>query len=113
MTKFGPARVPEDHWVYVATRDVAEEPTRVGCDIITEGGAGLMAAANKGTRRAEPSALGRSGSIRVELALEQEVNAVVTEAYEHRTFFKRFADFLGRSADKATAEDDHILSHFL
>ena len=41
VTIFGSARVPEDHWVYVAVRDVAEELTRLGCDIITGGGPGL------------------------------------------------------------------------
>src|SRR2546423_8437275 len=45
VTIFGSARVPEDHWVYAAVRDVAEELTRLGCDIVTGGGPGLMAAA--------------------------------------------------------------------
>ena len=40
VTIFGSARVPKDHWVYVAVRDVAEELTRLGCDIITGGGRG-------------------------------------------------------------------------
>ena len=53
-----------------------------------------MAAANEGTRRAEPSAVGRSVGIRVELPFEQEVNAFVTEAYEHRTFFTRLHQFV-------------------
>ena len=37
VTIFGSARIPEDHWVYAAVRDVAEELTRLGCDIITGG----------------------------------------------------------------------------
>jgi hypothetical protein len=59
VTIFGSARVPEVHWVYAAVRDVAEELTRLGCDFITGGGPGLMAAANKGTRRPEPGAVRR------------------------------------------------------
>lgn len=95
VTIFGSARVPEDHWVYVAVRDVAEELTRLGCDIITGGGPGLMAAANEGTRRADPeAAVGRSVGIRVELPFEQDVNAFVTQAYEHRTFFTRLQQFV-------------------
>ena len=94
VTIFGSARVPEVHWVYAAVRDVAEELTRLGCDIITGGGPGLMAAANEGTRRAEPSAVGRSVGIRVELPFEQEVNAFGTDAYEHRTFFTRLHRFV-------------------
>jgi uncharacterized protein (TIGR00730 family) len=94
VTIFGSARVPEDHWVYAAVRDVAEELTRLGCDIITGGGPGLMAAANEGTRRADPNAPERSVGIRVELPFEQEVNAFVTRAYEHRTFFTRLHQFV-------------------
>jgi uncharacterized protein (TIGR00730 family) len=94
VTIFGSARVPEDHWVYAAVRDVAEELTRLGCDIVTGGGPGLMAAANEGARRAGASASGRSVGIRVELPFEQDVNAFVTEAYEHRTFFTRLHQFV-------------------
>jgi hypothetical protein len=94
VTIFGSARVPEDHWVYAAVRDVAEELTRMGCDIITGGGPGLMAAANEGTSRAESKAHEQSVGIRVQLPFEQEVNAFVTQAYEHRTFFTRLHQFV-------------------
>jgi uncharacterized protein (TIGR00730 family) len=94
VTIFGSARVPEDHWVYAAVRDVAEELTRLGCDIVTGGGPGLMAAANEGTRRADPNTLKRSVGIRVQLPFEQDVNAFVTQAYEHRTFFTRLHQFV-------------------
>jgi hypothetical protein len=40
VTILGSARVPEDHWVYAAVRDVAEELTRMGCDIIIRWRAG-------------------------------------------------------------------------
>ena len=94
VTIFGSARVPEDHWVYAAVRDVAEELTRMGCDIITGGGPGLMATANEGTKRADSNARGRSLGIRVQLPFEQDVNAFVTQAYEHRTFFTRLHQFV-------------------
>jgi uncharacterized protein (TIGR00730 family) len=94
VTIFGSARVPEDHWVYAAVRDVSEELTRLGCDIVTGGGPGLMAAANEGTTRASPNAVKRSIGIRVELPFEQSVNAFVTQAYEHRTFFTRLHQFV-------------------
>src|SRR4051795_328175 len=95
VTIFGSARIPQDHWVYAAVCDVAEELTRLGCDIITGGGPGLMAAANEGTRRADPdAAMARSVGIRVELPFEQDVNAFVTQAYEHRTFFTRLQQFV-------------------
>jgi len=80
VTIFGSARVPEDHWVYAAVRDVAEELTRMGCDIITGGEPGLMAAANEGTKRADSDAPDRSVGIRVQLPFEQDVNAFVSQA---------------------------------
>ena len=94
VTIFGSARIPETHWVYAAVRDVAEELTRLGCDIVTGGGPRLMAAANEGTKRADPDALKRSVGIRVQLPFEQDVNAFVTQAYEHRTFFTRLHQFV-------------------
>jgi hypothetical protein len=48
VTIFGSARVPKDHWVYLAVRDLATELTILDCDIVTGGGPGLMEAANEG-----------------------------------------------------------------
>jgi hypothetical protein len=52
VTIFGSARAGADHWVYAAVRDLAAELTRLGCDIVTGGGPGLMQAANEGARMA-------------------------------------------------------------
>src|ERR671913_859604 len=83
VTIFGSARVPKDHWVYQAVRDVAAELTRLNCDIVTGGGPGLMQAANEGVMLADPGGTGpsRSMGIRVDLPFEQDVNAFVTEAF--------------------------------
>src|SRR5215469_6378459 len=56
VTVFGSARVPKDHWVYQAVRDLAAELTRLDCDIVTGGGPGLMQAANEGVYLANPKA---------------------------------------------------------
>jgi len=93
VTIFGSARVPKEHWVYRAVRDVAEELTRLDCDIVTGGGPGLMQAANEGVSSVVGTQ-GRSVGIRVELPFEQDVNAFVTEAYEHGTFFTRLHHFV-------------------
>ena len=53
-----------------------------------------MQAANEGVHIAEPNATGRSMGIRVELPFEQDVNAFVTEAFEHGTFFSRLHHFV-------------------
>jgi uncharacterized protein (TIGR00730 family) len=91
---FGSARVPKDHWVYQAVRDLAAELTRMGCDIVTGGGPGLMQAANEGVRVADPDGAHHSVGIRVDLPFEQEVNSFVTQAFEHRTFFTRLHQFV-------------------
>lgn len=95
VTIFGSARVPKEHWVYEAVRDVSAELTRMGCDVVTGGGPGLMQAANEGVKLADPEGkLQQSVGIRVELPFEQNVNAFVTEAFEHKTFFTRLHHFV-------------------
>ncbi len=94
VTIFGSARIPSDHWVYGAVRDLAAELARMGCSIITGGGPGLMQAANEGAASAASTTQGRSIGIRVHLPFEQEVNPFVAEAYEHRTFFSRLHHFV-------------------
>lgn len=93
-TIFGSARVPREHWVYAAVRDVAAELTRLNCDIVTGGGPGLMQAANEGVHLASPGSTTGSVGIRVDLPFEQEVNAFVTQAFEHQTFFTRLHHFV-------------------
>jgi uncharacterized protein (TIGR00730 family) len=95
VTIFGSARVDPNHWVYAAVRDTAAELTRLGCDIVTGGGPGLMQAANEGVKLADADGTHqKSVGIRVELPFEQDVNAFVTEAYEHKTFFTRLHHFV-------------------
>lgn len=95
VTIFGSARVDPNHWVYAAVRDTAAELTRLECDIVTGGGPGLMQAANEGVKIADPDGTRQSSvGIRVELPFEQDVNAFVTQAFEHKTFFTRLHHFV-------------------
>jgi len=95
VTIFGSARIDPNHWVYAAVRDTAAELTRLGCDIVTGGGPGLMQAANEGVKLADPDgSRQKSVGIRVDLPFEQDVNAFVTEAFEHKTFFTRLHHFV-------------------
>jgi uncharacterized protein (TIGR00730 family) len=89
---FGSARVEPGTFGYEETKRTAAALAAMGCDIITGGGPGLMQAANEGAA----GAAGRASSvgIRIELPFEQDVNAFVTEAYEHRTFFTRLHQFV-------------------
>jgi uncharacterized protein (TIGR00730 family) len=97
VTIFGSARVEREHWVYDIVRDLAAELTRMGCDIISGGGPGLMQAANEGAASVDAAALKRSVGIRIELPFEQDVNPFVGEMYEHGTFFTRLHHFVLRS----------------
>lgn len=88
VTIFGSARAQAGTFGYEETKRAAAALAEMGCDIITGGGPGLMQAANEGAATAPERA--QSVGIRVNLPFEQEVNAFVTQAFEHRTFFTAF-----------------------
>jgi uncharacterized protein (TIGR00730 family) len=89
---FGSARVQGGTFAYEETKRAAKALAEMGCDIITGGGPGLMQAANEGA--ASAPARSRSYGIRVELPFEQNVNAFVSQAFQHRTFFTRLHQFV-------------------
>jgi hypothetical protein len=91
---FGSARTDPTHWVYQEVRRMSRELAGMGCDIMTGGGPGLMQAANEGAQEAAAAGLIQNIGIRVDLPFEQEVNAFVNEAFEHRTFFTRLHQFV-------------------
>lgn len=92
VTIFGSARAKPGSVAYEETKQLAQELSKWGCDIITGGGPGLMQAANEGAYAANGG--GRSVGIRVDLPFEQNVNAFVSQAFEHRTFFTRLHQFV-------------------
>jgi uncharacterized protein (TIGR00730 family) len=92
VTIFGSARVKPGTFGYEETKRCAAGLAKLGCDIITGGGPGLMQAANEGAASAPDRA--RSIGIRVELPFEQDVNSFVNQAFEHRTFFTRLHQFV-------------------
>jgi uncharacterized protein (TIGR00730 family) len=93
VTIFGSARLQPGTPAYEGVKQLAAELTKMGCDIISGGGPGLMQAANEGAHSIE-KAMHRSVGIRVELPFEQQVNPFVGQAYEHRTFFSRLHHFM-------------------
>jgi uncharacterized protein (TIGR00730 family) len=92
VTIFGSARATPGSTPYEETKRAASKLAEMGCDIITGGGPGLMQAANEGAAAAPERA--QSVGIRVHLPFEQNVNAFVSQAYEHRTFFTRLHQFV-------------------
>jgi uncharacterized protein (TIGR00730 family) len=94
VTIFGSARLKPGTPAYEQVKKLAAELTKMGCDIISGGGPGIMQAANEGAISVDPKALHRSVGIRVELPFEQELNPFVGLAYQHRTFFSRLHHFM-------------------
>jgi len=92
VTIFGSARATPGSPPYEETKRAAAALAAMGCDIITGGGPGLMQAANEGAA-AMPDRV-QSVGIRVDLPFEQNVNAFVSQAFEHRTFFTRLHQFV-------------------
>ena len=92
VTIFGSARAKPGTAAYDETRRVSKELAKMGCDIITGGGPGLMQAANAGVADAGNGS--SSVGIRVDLPFEQESNPFVELAFEHRTFFTRLHHFV-------------------
>ncbi len=94
VTIFGSARLKPGSPAYDAVKQLAAELAAMGCDIVTGGGPGLMQAANEGAASVDPTALGRSVGIRVDLPFEQTLNPFVGQAYEHRALFSRLHHFM-------------------
>src|SRR4029450_3709848 len=94
VTIFGSARLRPGTSAYDGVKQLAADLTKMGCDIMSGGGPGLMQAANEGALSVDPKALHRSVGIRVDLPFEQAVNPFVGQAYEHRTFFSRLHHFM-------------------
>jgi len=72
VTIFGSARLKPGTSAYNGVKQLAAELTKMGCDIISGGGPGLMQAANEGALSIESTARKRSVGIRVELPFEQK-----------------------------------------
>ena len=92
VTIFGSARLQPRTAAYESVKELTAELTKMGCDIMTGGGPGLMQAANEGAIAV--SGRNRSVGIRVDLPFEQELNPFVGQAYQHRTFFSRLHHFM-------------------
>src|SRR5215475_3152041 len=56
VTIFGSARLKPGTVAYDAVKKLAAELTKMGCDIISGGGPGLMQAANEGAHSIQPKA---------------------------------------------------------
>jgi uncharacterized protein (TIGR00730 family) len=87
---FGSARTAPDHPLYGAAERLAGMLAAKGVTVITGGGPGIMAAANKGAAEAG----GESVGLAIELPHEQESNAWCTLTVKFRYFFVRKTMFV-------------------
>ncbi|MGI9474503.1 MAG: LOG family protein [Rubripirellula sp.] len=94
VTIFGSARAKPGSKMYDEVKQLAASLSDLGCDIITGGGPGLMAAANEGAAQADLQGKTKSVGIRVDLPFEQENNPFVEQMFEHGTFFTRLHHFV-------------------
>lgn len=85
VTIFGSARTPPDNPDYELARTVARRLGQSGFAILTGGGPGIMAAANRGAREAGALSVG----LNIELPHEQGTNEWVELGLEFHYFFAR------------------------
>jgi uncharacterized protein (TIGR00730 family) len=85
VTVFGSARFPENHLYCALARQTAAELGRQGFAIMTGGGPGIMAAANRGAREAGAVSVGCN----IALPREVEPNAYLDHMIEFDHFFVR------------------------
>jgi hypothetical protein len=90
VSVFGSARVEEDDPLYETARQLGEHLAKAGFAVITGGGPGLMAAANRGCHEAGGFSIGCN----IELPREQWLNPWVDLGVEFRYFFARKTMFV-------------------
>ena len=90
ISVFGSARTPEDHPEYALARHTAALLVEAGFAVMTGGGPGIMAAANRGACEAGGTSVG----LGIELPFEQGLNEWVDLGINFRYFFARKTMFV-------------------
>lgn len=85
VTVFGSARFKEGHPDYELSRKMGSEIARLGFNVMTGGGPGVMEAANRGAREAN----GRSIGCNIMLPMEQYPNPYLDVWHDFKYFFVR------------------------
>jgi len=91
---FGSARTRPADPLYKLARRVGRMLVKRGMSVITGGGDGIMAAANRGAKEAG----GNSVGLNIDLPMEQKPNRYITHMIEFRYFFARKYMFLRHSS---------------
>lgn len=94
VTIFGSSRIARGDALFNAAKDLAFQLARLGCDIVTGGGPGLMEAANEGAQEGDPSGKTKSYGLHIQLPFEYHPNKYIDRLALHRTFFSRLHHFV-------------------
>jgi uncharacterized protein (TIGR00730 family) len=95
---FGSSRIQRGDPIYDEVKKLSHELSRLGIDIVTGGGPGLMEAANSGARDGQKDSRSRSFGLPIHLPNEEAMNPFVDKVFRHRTFFSRLHHFVRLSS---------------
>jgi uncharacterized protein (TIGR00730 family) len=95
---FGSSRIRRGDPIYDEVQKLSFELARMGVDIVTGGGPGLMEAANSGAIQGQHESKSRSYGLAIHLPTEEGANAFVDKVFRHRTFFSRLHHFIRLSS---------------
>ena len=91
VSVFGSARIDEHSPMFKEVYELAYQLSKMGADIVTGGGPGLMQAANKGAKDSQASV--RSIGLSVDLPFENSNNHLDVKR-QHRRFSSRLEEFM-------------------
>ncbi|HET7705586.1 MAG TPA: LOG family protein [Thermoanaerobaculia bacterium] len=95
---FGSSRIRRGDPIYEEVKKLSFELARMGVDIVTGGGPGLMEAANSGAIEGQIESHSRSYGLAIHLPSEEQSNPFVDKVFRHRTFFSRLHHFVRLSS---------------
>lgn len=95
---FGSSRIRHGDPIYEEVKKLSAELARLGIDIVTGGGPGLMEAANSGAMEGQVDSHARSFGLAIHLPTEEGANPFVNKVFRHRTFFSRLHHFVRLSS---------------
>ena len=95
---FGSSRIRHGDPIYEEVKKLSFELARMGVDIVTGGGPGLMEAANSGAMEGQTESHSRSFGLAIHLPTEEQANPFVDKVFRHRTFFSRLHHFVRLSS---------------
>jgi uncharacterized protein (TIGR00730 family) len=95
---FGSSRIQRGDPIYEEVKKLSFELARMGVDIVTGGGPGLMEAANSGAHEGKGESKAWSFGLAIHLPTEENANPFVDKVFRHRTFFSRLHHFVRLSS---------------